>query len=343
MVQPHEMLAGRSAAVGKTTKKSATVPCASRHGDAADKNVDEGAGESLAKFMRLIAEIVVRTRAQRGLSRRSLAQQAGVSERYLSQIESASANMSLEKLWKIAEALGVEVNALIPAFTHTRSAAGATSARLARLLGTLSAEQHGEALELLCCHFNQPIEMQPKTGVAIIGLRGAGKSTLGRALAEQSGLPFYQTRQLIEQLARMPASEIFALGGQKTWRRLERQALEKLIDQRRPVVLETSGSLVSEAATFRLLRQNFHTVWVRCSARSHMQRVLGQGDTRVTGGVAADAAMGDLCDILVEREPLYRQADYQLDNSAASPEPAIAELISIAASLALPGDDANDH
>lgn len=281
-------------------------------------------GDTLKDFLASIAAAVTSMRHQRGLSRRNLASQSGVSERYLAQIETGEANMSLEKLWQIAEALGIDIVNLMP-----QRKAAVPDIRLQCLLASLNQQQQRAALQLVADHFDLSDGPSVRSGLAIVGMRGAGKTTLGQKLADALGVKFLRMSRLIEQAAAMQAHEIFALGGQQTWRRLEREALEKLVQTRTDIILETSGSLVSEPETYRLLRRSFSTVWLRCDARAHMQRVLRQGDLRATDGRNADAAMEDLRNILREREPLYRLADHQLDNSDVNSDHCLAQLIEI--------------
>ncbi len=247
-------------------------------------------------------------RAARGMTRRALAKDADVSERYLAEIENGKANLSLQVLCRVADAMGLDPLVLLQSEEEPLHPA------LAGYLGTLNAEQQVEGLEVLRRHFGP--EAQPSVGVALIGLRGAGKSTLGALLAERQGCHFLCLTDLIQQLGGMGIEEIFSLGGQQLYRRLEREALEEVITRGGPMVLETGGSLVSEAETFARLLDCFFTVWVEASPEEHMARVVAQGDLRPMHD--NEEAMEDLRRILAARGPLYRSAHARLDTSGKS-------------------------
>jgi len=261
--------------------------------------------ESGADLMGRVGRRLRAARAARGMTRRALAQDAEVSERYLAEIENGKANLSLQVLCRAAAAMGVEPLTLL------REEEEPLHPALHSFLANLSAEQQVDALEMLRKHFIA--EAEPTVGVALIGLRGAGKSTLGALLAERQGCPFVCLTDLIQQRGGMGVEEIFSLGGQQLYRRLEREALEQVISRSGPLVLETGGSLVSEAGTFARLLERFYTVWVEASPEEHMSRVIAQGDLRPMHG--NEEAMEDLRRILAARGPLYRSAHARLDTS----------------------------
>lgn len=242
-------------------------------------------------------------RARRGMSRKVLAQASEVSERYLAQLEKGSANISLVLLERIAQALSVHISELLP----SKHATEQSHEPFYSFVAALTLEEQQAALALLQQHF---APQAAKThGVALIGLRGAGKTTLGQALAARFGVPFVRLQERIVALAGMPMSELISLTGQSNYRRLERQALEEVLSDAQPCVLEVGGSLVSEAETFQRLRQRFHTVWIRAQAEEHMQRVIAQGDMRPMAD--NEQAMDDLRSILKARENDYQLADAQ--------------------------------
>ena len=257
-------------------------------------------------------------RAQRGVSRKSLAQHARISERYLAQVELGQANLSIALLWQIAQALGTDPVALMSDQSATES-----TTLLNGYLATLSDAQRQEALALLRSHFTPAPDAY--RGIALIGLRGAGKSTLGAMLGERTGLPFVQLTDVIEQIGNMAVAEVFSLGGQQTYRRLEKQAVEHVRDNYRGVILETGGSLVSAGDTYSTLRRHFFTVWVKAEPEEHMQRVIAQGDFRPIAG--NEDAMEDLRRMLHERKAAYRAADYTISTSARNPADCIDELM----------------
>jgi len=271
-------------------------------------------------LMERVGQRLRAVRAGRGMTRRSLAADAEVSERYLAEIETGKANLSLQVLCRIAEALGLPPLALLE-----EERAGLPSP-LAAYLAEIPAARHSEALEVLRRHFDG-VGIH-RLGVALIGLRGAGKSTLGRRLADEVGCPFVCLTDLIQELGGMRLDEIFSLGGQRLYRRLEREALEQAIAGEGPVVLETGGSLVSEAATYARLLEHFHTVWVRASPEEHMQRVVAQGDMRPMHGNRE--AMEDLRRILSARGALYAAAHAHLDTSGRKLEESLRSLKAIA-------------
>lgn len=258
-------------------------------------------------------------RAARGMSRKDLSKHADISERYLAQLESGQANASLGVLWRLADAMGVDlINLLVNDEQVPR-----TNAPLWRLLQSLSAKDQLRAYEILVRRFGSR-DNAARHGVALVGLRGAGKTTLGRQLAADAGVDFVRLGEVVESVGGMELWEMFSLAGQKTYRRAEREALQTVINRPEPVVLEAGGSIVSEPATFNLLLANFYTVWLRAAPHEHMERVLGQGDTRPME--ASEAAMADLKRILSERESDYGRADAVVNTSERGIDDCLTEL-----------------
>ncbi|GAB4351132.1 MAG: helix-turn-helix transcriptional regulator [Gammaproteobacteria bacterium] len=281
--------------------------------------VEFDGSDSVADYISRIGERVRGMRAQRGITRKDLAKHSGISERYLAQVETGKANMSISMLWRIAEAMDVGMNELLPGKERTEI----DLVPLREFISRLSREEQKEAYQMLLKHHAGP---QGKVGgVALLGLRGAGKTTLGRRLADEFGIPFVKLSDVIERLAGMQISEIFSLRGQRTYRRLERQALEEVLSHYDKVVLEVGGSLVSEKETFDLLLSRFYTVWLRAAPEEHMQRVVAQGDLRPMEG-KMDEAMDDLKHILAEREPYYQAANYTLDTTGRTTDECLEEL-----------------
>jgi len=283
--------------------------------------VPQKASNGAQEYTRHIADRVRGMRAQRGASRKLLARHARISERYLAQVEQGQANISIALLWQIAQALGTDPVTLLSEQPENDS----TATLLAEFVETLNDTQRREALRLLRERFFAVPES--RQGIALVGLRGAGKSTLGGLLAQRTALPFVQLTDIIECIGNMAVEEIFSLGGQQTYRRLEKQAVEHVRDNYAGVILETGGSLVSAGDSYSALRRHFFTVWVKAQPEEHMQRVVAQGDLRPIDG--NDTAMDDLRRILQEREASYRAADYVLNTSARSPEDCIEELIAV--------------
>jgi XRE family aerobic/anaerobic benzoate catabolism transcriptional regulator len=160
--------------------------------------------------------------------------------------------------------------------------------------------------------------------IALIGLRGAGKSTLGARLAAELRLPFVELNREVERETGLPVAEVIALYGQAGYRRIERRSLDRVLRENERAVISPGGGVVSEEETFDLLLANCYTVWLRASPEEHMSRVLAQGDLRPMAG--NDEAMDDLRRILDVREPLYRKADAIVDTSGQTPEQSLARL-----------------
>ncbi len=256
-----------------------------------------------------VGDAVRAARREARLPRHALAEAAGISERYIGQLETGRANISLNVLQKIAGALDVAITDLLDQ--------GPTAyAPLNGLLAGLNARQLKDAHGLLARHFEA--ERQAKCGVALVGLRGAGKTALGRALATKLGLEFVQLTQLVTERAGMTTQELVELAGLDAFRRLEREALLALIDKQTKVVLETSGGLVGAPDTYRLVLEHFHTVWVKAQPEEHMQRVVDQNDLRPMAG--RPEAMNDLKALLADRQQAYSEAAAVLDTSGLDEE-----------------------
>jgi len=217
-------------------------------------------------------------RKGRGWSRRELAGRAQVSERFLAEIESSRANPSLLKVAELARALGTTPDALI------------------RVAGS-PAEQ--------CV-------------VALLGLRGAGKSTVGQQLAAAMGLPFVELDQRVEDSEGLRLEEMFELHGEAYYRTAERRELERLLASGDAMVLAVGGGLVTERETFDLLKARAHTVWLQAAPEDHWTRVVAQGDTRPMAD--DDQAFVHLCAILAEREKLYQEAQVTVNTSESDVE-----------------------
>ena len=272
-------------------------------------------------YLRQIGERVRNARARRGMTRKILARDSGVSERYLAQLESGQGNVSILLLRQIARAMG------LPLADLTREGPDrAVEFTLARqLLERLSPEELAQAHGLLRTHFGQAMGGERGSRLALIGLRGAGKTTLGRRLAERLGAPFLDLGAEIERDSGMSLSEIFSLSGQAAYRRLERRALERVLQSHERAVIETGGSIVSEPGTYELLLRACYAVWIKATPEEHMSRVIAQGDYRPMAGNAE--AMADLRSILAERDPLYAKADAVVDTSGQSEEESLSELL----------------
>ena len=294
-------------------------------------HVDEGPApteaparsESAAEldFLRAIGERVRQMRARRGMTRKLLARDSGVSERYLAQLETGQGNISILLLRQIAQALDTPVEVLVLEGPEPSVDLVHTTEFLRRL----PASELAQARRVLVQHFGG-VDLNARRGrVALIGLRGAGKSTIGARIANELQVPFLELDRIIEQESGLALSSIFDLYGQSGFRRLERQCLDQVIDLHPRFVLATGGSLVSEPATFARLLTTCFTIWLRATPEEHMQRVMAQGDTRPMADNRE--AMSDLRRILEVREPLYGKADVTIDTSAATAEETLTNVM----------------
>jgi XRE family aerobic/anaerobic benzoate catabolism transcriptional regulator len=274
-------------------------------------------------YLRRLGERVRTLRNQRGMSRKALAQHARVSERYLAQLETGKGNCSIVLLRRIARAIGLPVTQLV----NEGAEPPLDLILLSQFLDRLSPPALGEARDLLLRHFSEPSEDLRHRRIALIGLRGGGKSTLGRLLADQLGVPFIELNREIENCSGTSLSEIFEMFGQETFRRAEREALESVLRQHRHFVMATSGSIVTDPGTMELLLSSCFTIWVRAEPDEHMKRVIEQGDMRPMANSAR--AMKDLIAILKSREPLYAKAEAALVTTGKTPAQNLAELMRV--------------
>ena len=276
-------------------------------------------------YLHRLGERVRMLRNQRGMTRKALAQHAKVSERYLAQLEAGLGNVSIVLLRRIARAIGLPVTQLV----HDGAEPPLDLVLLTQFLERLSPDMLGEARKLVTEHFSSPSEDLRRKRIALIGLRGGGKSTLGALLAQQLGVPFIELDREIERRSGATLSEIFDMFGQETFRRAEREALNDVLRQHDQFVVATSGSIVTEPGTLELLLSSCFTVWVRADPEEHMKRVMAQGDMRPMAKSAR--AMEDLISILKSREPLYAKAEAALTTTAKTPEQNLAELLRLIA------------
>ena len=266
-------------------------------------------GDSEHSYLQQLGARVRDARTRLGLSRKALAGKSGVSERYLAQLESGQGNISILLLRQVAAALDCPLTELL----GERDSQPIELTLLIQYLEKLSPKKLTQAKAILTSAFGEQDPLERRQRVALIGLRGAGKSTLGRSLADHLGVPFVELDDEIEREAGVPGSEIFSLYGQHAYRRFEKRCLERIIEHHEHVVIAAGGGLVSEAPTYELLRSACYTVWIKASAEEHMQRVIAQGDLRPMHG--REEAMGDLRRILAERNDLYGMADAVIDTS----------------------------
>ena len=270
-------------------------------------------------FLEQLGQRVRTMRALRGMSRKVLAKVSGISERYIAQLEAGRGNVSIVLLRRVSNAMGAHLEDLIPSGEH------APDWLLIRdLLRKATPAQIAQAKDLLAGHSGASSHAS-FCGIALIGLRGAGKSTLGKILAKRIGWNFVELNKEIEAQNGLSVAEIIALYGQEGFRRMEQAALNQLLARKELMVLATGGGIVSEPLTFELILSSFYTIWIKADPEEHMGRVRKQGDLRP---MADDrSAMAELRNILVSREPLYARASAMVDTAGLSVDAAAARLV----------------
>jgi XRE family transcriptional regulator, aerobic/anaerobic benzoate catabolism transcriptional regulator len=278
--------------------------------------------DSESGFLEQLGQRVRTMRALRGMSRKVLAKVSGISERYIAQLESGKGNVSIVLLRRVSNAMGAHLEDLIPTAEPApdwpvirdlvRKATPGQIAKAKDVLAGLGDDASGKRQTAFA-------------GIALIGLRGAGKSTLGKMLAKKIGWAFVELNKEIEQQNGLSVAEIIALYGQEGFRRMEQAALGQLLARRERIVLATGGGIVSEPLTFDLILSSFYTIWLKAKPEEHMARVRRQGDLRP---MADDrSAMAELRTILLSREPLYARAAAVVDTAGLTVDNAAARLI----------------
>jgi XRE family transcriptional regulator, aerobic/anaerobic benzoate catabolism transcriptional regulator len=247
------------------------------------------AGERRAKLLEALGAAVRALRGEQGLTLRALAAKAQVSVRFLVQLEAGEGNISVARLEDVAEALG-----------------------------TTGAE--------LLARASRPGANIERNVIALVGLRGAGKSSIGAALAKRLGVPFVELDEAIVREAQMTLGAIFEIHGEAWYRNLERSVLRRLLDQKKPMVLATGGSIVTDAETWGLLRSRARTIWLKASPEDHWNRVVAQGDVRPMRG--RPEARSELKRLLAARTPLYELADTVVDTSKKTPITVVGSVLS---------------
>jgi len=270
-------------------------------------------------FLEQLGQRVRTMRALRGMSRKVLAKVSGISERYIAQLESGKGNVSIVLLRRVSNAMGAHIEDLIP------TADSVPDWQVIRdLLRKATPNQIAQAKDVLSGGSTAAHRKMSFSGIALIGLRGAGKSTLGKMLAKTIGWDFVELNKEIEAQNGLSVAEIIALYGQEGFRRMEQAALTALLARKELLVLATGGGIVSEPLTFDLILTSFYTIWVKAKPEEHMARVRRQGDLRP---MADDrSAMAELRTILKSREPLYARANAVVDTAGLSVDAAAVRL-----------------
>ena len=280
-----------------------------------------------ADFLGAVGAEVRRHRAKRGMTRRQLAQASEISERYLAQIESGAGNPSISVLRAIAGALDLRAFALLPEAGGRPSALG----NILDLLAQVPEAQLPALTKDIEARVARSETADRARRIALVGLRGAGKSTLGRMLARHLGWPFIELDRLVEEDYGASIPDLIEMAGTATFRRHERAALERVIAGHDAAIITTAGGIVADPESYALLLRRTHTVWIKARPEDHMSRVMAQGDFRPMA--QNREAMADLVAILDSRRADYARAEAQLDTSGEAVEQSFAKLLRAVASL----------
>jgi len=243
-----------------------------------------------ASYLSTVGSAVRSQRERRGWSRRELAQHSGVSERFLAQLETGDGNISLRRFAEVAHALGTTPSVLLAAA-------------------------------------DAPPAEKP---IALLGVRGAGKSAVGEALAKKLAIPFVELDQQIEDAAGLPLSEVFAVHGEAYYRRVEREVLTRLLASPAPMVLATGGSIVNDPTNYGLLRTRCRTIWLRALPEDHWNRVVAQGDQRPMA--ENPHAFAELRALLAAREKLYARSEHTVETTGRRVAQVVSEIAELARS-----------
>ena len=287
---------------------------------------------SAAAFLTAIGQEVRRQRAKRGMTRRQLAQASDTSERYLAQIETGAGNPSASVIRAIAQAFDLPAAALLPGTTAQSEAL----ASVVDLLAQVPDSELGAIKKLIESRAAPAGGADRARRIALIGLRGAGKSTLGRMLASHLGWPFIELDRVVEEDygARIP--DLIEMAGTATFRRHERSALERVMAAHEAAVITTAGGIVSNHESYALLLRRCHTVWIKARPQEHMSRVMAQGDFRPMAAnrqAGSNDAMADLVAILEARRADYARAEAEVDTSGEAVEQSFARLLRVVTKL----------
>lgn len=289
-------------------------------GEAKGVSDRDEADASVARLITRVGERVRRARERKGISRRILSEQSGVSPRYLAQLESGAGNISIGLLQRVAIALDHRIEWL----TGEEDPWSSEALRVGDLYRRSNAETQRLVQELL----SPEPEANLRAGrICLVGLRGAGKSTLGALAGQALDLPFVELNSEIESQSGMSVDEVMALYGQEGYRKLEAQAISRITATHDSLILAAAGGVVAEPETYNSLLAGFHTIWIKASAEDHMARVRAQGDERPMAG--NPEAMEQLRSILTSREALYGKALAQLDTSGQGVEVTLVDLVNL--------------
>jgi XRE family transcriptional regulator, aerobic/anaerobic benzoate catabolism transcriptional regulator len=286
--------------------------------------------ETAAAFLAAIGQEVRRHRAKRGMTRRQLAQASATSERYLAQIESGGGNPSAGVLRAIAQAFDIPAAALLP------EADARPQGAILDLLAQMPEGELPEIAKLIEARIALAGGADRARRIALIGLRGAGKSTLGRMLARHLGCPFVELDRIVEEDYGVSVPDLIEMAGTATFRRHERSALDRIVGAHEAAVITTAGGIVANRETYALLLRRTHTIWIKARPEDHMSRVMAQGDFRPMAqnrAAGSKGAMGDLVAILEARRADYARAEAELDTSGDAAEESFTKLLRLVTQL----------
>lgn len=281
-----------------------------------DEDPERGAEIVIAR----VGERVRRARERMGIPRRVLSENSGVSPRYLAQLEAGAGNISIGLLQRVAKALDHRIEWLVGEDDPWTSEAF----QVAQMYRGATADVQGAVRNLLNPNTDQSRRARR---ICLIGLRGAGKSTLGRRASTALDVPFLELNREIEDHSGMPVDEVMALYGHEGYRELESQAVRRVIEAHDMLILAVAGGVVADPETYAMLLTNFHTIWIRTSPEEHMRRVREQGDERPMAGNSE--AMEQLRAILKSREPLYEKAQAVIDTSQRNVATSLKDLLAV--------------
>lgn len=270
------------------------------------------------RLLGVLGERVRTLRSHRGMTRKALARDSGVSERYLAQLEQGRGNISVLLLARVAAALRTELSDLL----RMREQHTAEEILISDLLRDLSPDTHKAFLQMLSENFSVPVDARRR--IALVGLRGAGKTSQGQLLAERLNIPFVHLGSEIESLAGMSTSEIFSLSGQDGYRRLEEKALMQTLREYDRCVLETGGNIVTDPNLLNTLLTTCFVVWLHAEPEEYMRRLVEQGDVRPMQD--QEDAMADLRRIIADRIELWGTAHVTIDTNSKSIGECVDEL-----------------
>ena len=256
-----------------------------------------------------LGQKVRHARARRFMTRKALAAESGISLAYLARVEAGTANISLGLMQRLSHALSLPLETFLPS-------GAPPNADFTMIVEFLKRQSPGRLAEIRRELYQGEGEGRR---IALIGIRGVGKSTLGPLLAERLGIPFVELDREVEKEANLEINEIFTCYGQRGFREIERTCLERIVAEYSNVVLATGGGLVAEAATYELLLSSFFTVWLKAKPRVMFERVLAQHDARIASPQLRDEAIENIGRTLDARRPLYELAHATLDTSGRPP------------------------